>query len=205
MNRLISRCLVATLLVAGYAGTASARPISAVEGLEALRRGFAGITDFSAEITQEKRLKLMKRSLTMTGTVRFRKPDLFYMELNPPYASRMVLRDAVIEQVGTRDGERTRIPLPPEQGLRQWFNRLAAPVTKQPEGVDIQADLTGGVYTLGIIPRGKSQLKELSIVFLEDGTIRRLVIVEQNGDRAIMTFRKVHRNGGLVEKDFRLD
>ncbi len=193
------------LLMALSAGPAAGRPISAVEGLEVLRKGFAGTADFSAEITQEKRLKLMKRSLVMTGTVRFRKPDLFFMELNPPYASRMVLRDAVMEQAGGRGGERTRIVLSPEQGLKQWFTRLTAPVTKQPEGVDIQADLTGGVYTLGIVPQGKGQLKELSIAFQEDGTIRRIVIVEQNGDRAVMTFRKVRRNGGLTEKDFRLD
>jgi outer membrane lipoprotein-sorting protein len=35
--------------------------------------------------------------------------------------------------------------------------------------------------------------------------VRRLVITEQNGDRAGMTFKKVRRNVGLSEKDFRLD
>ena len=201
---MIRRGIIAFLLVAGGAGAAAARPVPAVEGLEALRKGFAGTADFTAEITQEKRLRLLKRSLIMTGTVRFRKPDLFFMELNPPYASRMVLRDTVMEQAGS-SGEHTRIVLPPEQGLKQWFSRLTAPVTKQPEGVDIQADLNEGVYTLGIVPRGKGQLKELTIAFQEDGTIRRIVIVEQNGDRSTMTFRKVRRNGGLSEMDFRLD
>lgn len=204
--RLMSRIIwMLMLLTAVSARPAAAHPVPAVEGLEALRKGFAGTADFTAEITQEKRLKLMKRSLVMTGTVRFRKPDLFFMELNPPYASRMLLRDTVMEQAGGRGGERTRIILPPEQGLRQWFTRLTAPVTKLPAGVDIQADLTDGVYTLGIVPRGKGQLKELDIAFQEDGTIRRIVIVEQNGDRATMTFRKVRRNGGLTEQDFRLD
>lgn len=193
-------CLVSVLSV-----SAQARSVSPLEGLEALRKGFSGINDFTAEITQEKRLKLMKRSMVMTGTVRFRKPDQFLMEINPPYASRMLLRDTVIEQVSGREGEKNRMMLPPEQGLKQWFSKLVAPVTTLPEGVAIQADLTNGLYTLGISPQGRGQIKELSIAFQEDGTVRRLVITEQNGDRATMTFKKVRRNLGLTEKDFRLD
>jgi outer membrane lipoprotein carrier protein len=187
------------------AGPAQARPISPLEGLEALRKGFSGISDFTAEITQEKRLKLMKRTMVMTGTVRFKKPDMFLMEINPPYAARMLLRDTVIEQSSGREGERNRIVLPPDQGLRQWFSKLATPMTTLPEGVAIQADLTNGLYTLAITPQGRGQVRELTIAFQEDGTVRRLVIAEQNGDRATMTFRKVRRNAGLIEKDFRLD
>jgi outer membrane lipoprotein carrier protein len=200
------RLTLATLcLVAALSGSAQARSISALDGLEALRKGFSGIGDFTAEITQEKRLKLMKRSMVMTGTVRFRKPDQFFMEINPPYSARMLLRDTVIEQASGREGEKNRIVLPPEQGLKQWFSKLAAPVTKLPEGVVIQADLTNGLYSLAIAPQGRSQIKELSIAFLEDGTVRRLVITEQNGDRSSMTFKKVRRNVGLTDKDFRLD
>jgi len=200
------RMMMATIcLVSGLAGSAQARSISPLEGLEALRKGFSGINDFTAEITQEKRLKLMKRSMVMTGTVRFRKPDQFFMEINPPYSARMLLRDTVIEQSSGREGEKNRIILPPEQGLKQWFSKLATPVATLPEGVVIQADLTNGLYTLGISPQGKGQVKELTIAFQGDGTVRRLVITEQNGDRATMTFKKVRRNVGLSEKDFRLD
>ena len=200
------RLMMTTLcLVSALAGSAHARFISPLEGLEALRRGFSGISDFTAEITQEKRLKLMKRSMVMTGTVRFRKPDLFFMEINPPYAARMLLRDVVIEQSSGRDGEKNRIILPPDQGLKKWFSKLASPVTTQPEGVVIQADLTNGLYTLGIAPKGRGQIKELAIAFQDDGTVRRLTITEQNGDRATMTFKKVRRNVGLSDKDFRLD
>jgi len=198
--------MLATLcLVAALAGSAQARSIAPLDGLEALRKGFSGISDFTAEITQEKRLKLMKRSMVMTGTVRFKKPDLFYMEINPPYSARMLLRDTVIEQASGREGERNRIVLPPDQGLRQWFSKLAAPLKTLPEGVVIQADLSNGLYTLGIAPQGGGQIKELTIAFQEDGTVRRLVITEQNGDRSSMTFKKVLRNVGLSDKDFRLD
>lgn len=200
------RMMLATIcLVYGLAVPVQARSISPLEGLEALRKGFTGINDFTAEITQEKRLKLMKRSMVMTGTVRFRKPDQFFMEINPPYFARMMLRDTVIEQSSGREGEKNRIILPPEQGLKQWFSKLATPVATLPEGVAIQADLTNGLYTLGIAPQGKGQVKELTIAFQGDGTVRRLVITEQNGDRATMTFKKVRRNVGLSEKDFRLD
>jgi len=200
------RLLLASFcLTTALAASAQAKSISALDGLEALRKGFSGINDFTAEITQEKRLKLMKRSMVMNGTVRFKKPDLFFMEINPPYATRMMLHDTLIEQASGREGEKNRIILPPEQGLKQWFSKLATPLTSLPQGVTIHADLTNGTYTLGIAPQGNGQVKELTIAFQEDGTVRRLVITEQNGDRATMTFKKVRRNVGLSEKDFRLD
>jgi len=182
-----------------------ASSVPPLEGLEALRKGFLGTNDFTADISQEKRLSVMKRSMLMTGKVRFRKPDLFYMEINPPFASRMLLRDSVIEQAGFRGGEQSRIALPPDQGLKQWISRLTAPLTSLPEGVAMQADLSGGLYTLTINPSGKGQIRELVIAFQEDGTIKRLVITEQNGDRATMTFKRFRRNVGLNGNDFRLE
>jgi outer membrane lipoprotein carrier protein len=202
--RHIIRLICVSLLLLS-AATGHARPVPPLEGLEALRKGFLDMNDFTADISQEKRLSLMKRSMLMTGTVRFRKPDLFYMEINPPFASRMLLRDSVIEQAGPRGGEHSRMVLPPDQGLKQWISRLTAPLTSLPEGVAMQADLSGGLYTLTISPSGKGQVRELVISFQEDGTIKRLVITEQNGDQATMTFKKVRRNVGLGEKDFRLE
>jgi outer membrane lipoprotein carrier protein len=182
-----------------------ARSISPLEGMEALRRGFAGISDFTADVTQEKRLALMKRTMVMSGSLRFKKPDLFLMEINPPFSSRMLLRDSVIEQTAGRDRTPTRIALPPEQGLKQWFSKLASPVTALPDGVAVQAELTNSVYTLTIASQGKGQVRDISIVFLADGTIRRLVISERNGDKSTITLKKVRRNVGLTERDFRLE
>jgi outer membrane lipoprotein carrier protein len=182
-----------------------ARSISPVEGLEALRLGFAGVSDFTADMTQEKRLSLMKRTMVMSGSLRFKKPDLFFMEIHPPFSSRMLLRDSVIEQLSGKETVPARIVLPPDQGLKQWFSRLAAPVTSLPDGVTVQAELTDSVYTVTILPQGTGQVKAVSIVFLGNGTIKRLVISERNGDRATMTLKKVRRNVGLTERDFRLE
>ncbi len=182
-----------------------ARTISPLEGLEALRRGFAGLSDFTADITQEKRLSLMKRTMVMNGSLRFKKPDLFFMEIAPPFSSRMLLKDSVIEQVSGKDKTPNRIVLPPEQGLKQWFVKLSAPITSLPDGVDVQADLTNAVYSVTISPQGKGQVKDISILFLADGTIKKLIINERNGDRATMTLKKVRRNVGLSERDFRLE
>jgi outer membrane lipoprotein carrier protein len=173
--------------------------------MEALRKAFYDITDFSAEITQEKRFSLMKRTLTMKGKVRFRKPDLFYLEISPPYASRMLLRDSTIEQAVGNSTLRNKIVLPPEQGLKQWFSKLTSPIMSLPEGLAVQADLSNSVYTLTISPSGKGQVKDITIVFLKDGTIRRLIINEQNGDRATMILKKLRRNVGLTEQDFSLE
>ncbi len=184
---------------------AHARAIPPLEGLEAMRRLFASVNDFTAEITEEKQLALLKKKLVMQGRVRFRKPDLFMLELDPPYASRLVLRDGVIEQALEGEGRRNRIVLPPEQGLRHWFENLSRPIAAIPEGVGVRAELSGGLYTLVITPKGSGQVRELTLSFQEDGTLRRLVIVERSGDRALMTFKRMKRNQGLSERDFRLE
>jgi outer membrane lipoprotein carrier protein len=197
--------IAALIAILFAAAPCHAKTISPLEGLEALRHGFAGLSDFTADITQEKRLALMKRTMVMSGSLRFKKPDLFLMEIAPPYSSRMLLKDSVIEQVTGKDRSPTKIVLPPEQGLKQWFTKLAAPVTSLPDGVDVQADLTNSVYTLTITPKGKGQVKDISISFLGDGTIKKLVISERSGDHATMTLKKVRRNVGLTERDFRLE
>ncbi len=181
-----------------------ARSIDPLLGLEALRKGFADTSDFTAEITQEKQLSIMKRSMTTSGVVRFKKPDTFFMEIKPPYSSRLLLRDNIIEQSNGKDKSKNRIVLPPEQSLKQWFSKLTTPFTKIPDGVNLRADLTASNYTLDISPLKKGMVKELSITFQTDGTIKKIIINEQNGDKTTMTFRKFKKNTGFTESDFNL-
>ncbi len=195
-------CGILILLAALPLRAASIPPL---EGLEAMCRSFARLNDFSAEITQEKQLSLLRKKLVMHGRVRFRKPDLFLMELDPPYASRLLMRDSIIEQAVERSDKPNRIPLPPEQGLRRWFDNLSRPLTAVPEGMKVRAELNNGVYTLAIVPAGTGQVRELVLAFLEDGTLRRLVIEERSGDRSSITFKRLKRNQGLTERDFRLE
>jgi outer membrane lipoprotein carrier protein len=197
--------LIVVCMICLSANSVHARSIPPIDGLEALRKAFSGLSDFTAEITQEKRLSLMKRTMNMTGTIRFRKPDLFYMEVGAPYASRMVLRDGSLEQVIGNSTQPSRIALPPEQGLKRWFSRLSSPITTLPEGMVVTADFTNSVYTVSIAPSGKGQVKDITVVFLEDGTIRKLIIAENNGDRSSMVFKKVRRNVGLTDKDFSIN
>lgn len=202
MIRLIAITLSCLLL---SALPALARPIAPVEGLEALRRALQGLQDFSAEITQEKQLAIMKKKLVMQGQVRFRKPDLFLMDLQPPYAGRIVLRDTRLEQRIGRDGELMRIVLPAEQGLTRWLATLARPVTAVPAGMTVRADLQGQLYTVTIAPGGAGQLKEVTVQFQEDGQLRKLMLEERNSDRSVLTFRSMRRNSGLRESDFSME
>ena len=132
---------------------AHARSIPPVLGLEMLRRSFLGMRDFTAEITQDKQISLMKKKMTASGVVRFRKPDTFYMELYSPYASRLLLRDTLLTMVLPSEGVRQKIVLPREESLKRWLNFLDKPVTSLPAGADVSADVRGRNVTLQIIPR----------------------------------------------------
>lgn len=195
--------LVALLLCVTTA--AAAEPLSPLDGLEILRRGFAGMNDFTAEITQEKQLSLMKKKLTSSGRIRFRRPGTFFMEISAPYPSRLLLDNSDLTIYYPAEKSRQKIPLPPEEGLGRWFTYLDKPITTLPEGVQMQAERHGDNCTLRIAPKGKKGVKELTLVFLDDGRIKKLVIEEQNGDRNTITFRNMKKNVGLADREFRLD
>ena len=184
---------------------ALAKPLDPVAGLELLRKSFAAMNDFTAEVTQEKQLAMMKRKLVSTGTVRFKKPDLFFMELNPPHASRLLLRDSTLTLYLVQEKSSQQIVLPPEQSLQRWFGYLARPVTALPEAVQVKADQQGDRYTLQITPRSNGQVKAFTLTMLEDGRLKKLVIDEQNGDRTTITFNRFLRNQGLGDREFRLE
>lgn len=197
--------VVSFVLATFLFSSAQARPLDPVAGLETLRRSFAGLNDFTAEITQEKQLAMLKRKLVSTGTVRFRKPDQFFMELNPPHASRLLLKDSTLSLYLVQAKSSQQIVLPPGQGLQHWLGYLARPVTALPEGVEVKAEQQADRYTLQLAPRGKGQVKGLAITLQEDGRLKRLVIDEQNGDRTTITFHRFQRNVGLTDKDFRVE
>lgn len=193
------------LLILTAALKAEARSLTPVEGLEALRRSFGTMQDFTADLTQEKQLSIMKKKLVMQGQIRFKKPDRFYMELVPPYSSKVLLKDTVLLQRLGNQGELQRIVLPPEQGLSRWFATLAKPITAVPEGMEVRAEQTGSQTSVTIRPAKGGQLKELTVVLHDDGTVRKLVLEERAGDKTVMTFRKTRKNVGLSDADFRLE
>jgi outer membrane lipoprotein carrier protein len=184
---------------------AQAAPGKELESLELLRHCFVDVADFTAEITQEKQLALLKRTMISRGMVRFKKPDLFFMEIYPPYASRLLLKNNVLDLYLVKEKISQHLVLPPEEGLQKWFTFLAKPVTSLPDGVDIRAEQRGTVHTLRITPRTKGQVKSFSVTFLEDGRLRKLVIEERNGDRTAIEFKKMRKNAGLSERHFLLE
>lgn len=177
----------------------------ALEGLEILRRGFEGVGDFTAEIVQQKELSLMRQKLVSRGVVRFKKPGLFYMELYPPYASRLLLQDNLLSYVLTGEGVREKVVLPPEESLGRWLAYLERPVTALPEGVELSAERQGETWTLHIAPRGKGGVRAFHITFIADGRLQRLIIEERNGDRTALKFSRFRKNVGLTAQDFTLE
>jgi outer membrane lipoprotein carrier protein len=189
-------------MILAFSPAAQAGGDLALEGLEVLRRGFAGMRDFTADITQEKQMALMKRRMTAKGVVRFRKPASFYMELYPPYASRLLLKENVLEILLPAEGVRDRVILPPEESLDRWLAYLARPITALPEGADVRGERRGGEWTLYIFPRGKGGVQELQLAFEGSGKLQRLTIEERNRDRTVIRFHNLHANTGLSERDF---
>ena len=187
------------------ASPAPAAQNQALEALETLRRGFADISDFTAEISQEKQLALMKQKMVSRGMVRFKKSGIFYMELYPPHASHLRLKNNILTVRYPKEGITDRISIPPTEGLERWFTCLASPVITLPEGVDVKAERQGSLWTLRIFPGSTGGVKELRLVFDGEGTIKTLSIAEKNSDRTVIKFHNIRRNTGLKEQDFQVE
>jgi outer membrane lipoprotein carrier protein len=203
VKNLFVSCLLLLYMLA--AAPSHAAGGSALEAVEALRRGFAGINDFTAEVVQEKRLALMKKALVSRGMVRFKRPDLFYMELYPPHASKLMLKDNVVTMRIMDQGSTDRMVLPPEESLKKWFDLLATPLQSLPEGLDVRGERRGKFWNLQIFPKGKGAVQQLSLSFDMDGRISRIVIEERNRDRTTLSFSNLRRNVGLQDRDFRVE
>lgn len=176
-----------------------------VEALETLRRGFVGTNDFTADVTQEKQLSLMKQKLVSKGVVRFKKPDSFFMELYSPHPSRLLLKDNVMSLRLTEQGVTDKVALPPEEGLKKWFAFLGKPVTKLPEGIDAKAVRRGRNWVMQIFPKSKGSVRVVTLTFDLEGRISRIVIDERNNDRTTLLFTKMRRNVGLQDSDFKVE
>lgn len=203
MKKAFLLLLLITVITAATTGHAAGDP--ALEALETLRRGFAGTTDFTAEITQEKQLALMKHKMFSKGVIRFRKPDTFFMELYPPHPSRLLLKNNVMTIRFPDQGTTDRVVLPPEEGLTKWFSYLDKPLTKLPDGVDVKAERQGKFWLLHLFPKAKGGVKLLTLRFDQEGTISRIFIEERNKDRTTLSFDKLRRNVGLQDKDFMVE
>ena len=205
MKNLVKNSALLLLLLLLFASTAQAADVRALEAMETLRRGFAGSRDFTAEITQEKKLSMMKQTLVSRGLVRFKKPDLFFMELYPPHASKLLLKDNVMTMRLVEQGVTDRIVLPPDESLKKWLNYLATPLKSLPEGMDVKAERHGELWTMRILPQGKGAVQQLTLNFDQDGKLSRIVIEERNRDRTTLIFSKMRRNIGLPDKDFKVE
>jgi outer membrane lipoprotein carrier protein len=176
-----------------------------LQAMETLRNGFAGTSDFVAEIRQEKHLAQMKQSMVSKGVVRFKKPDSFFMELYPPHASRLLMQDNLMILRFPEQRVTDRVVLPAEEGLKRWFAYLANTANMLPDGVDAKAERHGKLWSVQLAPRNKGAVQRLTISFDSDGTIGRIVIDERNRDRTILSFSNLRRNVGLQDKDFRVE
>ena len=144
----------------------------------------------------------MKHTLVSRGMVRFKKPDLFFMELYPPHASRLLLKDNVMTMRLSGQGTIDRFVLPPDQSLTKWFAYLGKPLSATPEGMDLKAEQRRKLWTLQISPRGTGSVQKLTLNFDQEGKVSRVVIEERNHDMTTLKFSRIRRNVGLKDDDF---
>ncbi len=82
-------CLAAILSYAGFAfpGEEPDRDLVVKE----LKSHLEKMTDFSANIVQEKRITLFNSTIVSSGLIKWKKPDKLFVAMNPPDSSQLFL------------------------------------------------------------------------------------------------------------------
>lgn len=206
MSRVVTQVLVmATILVCGE-WTLAQDDDTLGALLALLDEKAAKITDLSATFTQEKHTAILRRPLVSSGTVRVR-PPLVRWDTDRPHASKMLVSQkevrifypdqATVEiyDLAGQLGQLAASPIFRLAALREHFTieRAAPREGEKPVAGRVELRLTPRAQAL------RDHIQEIRLGVDEDSAlVRRVEIVNSDGERTVMTFDRIKVNPGLV-------
>jgi outer membrane lipoprotein carrier protein len=164
----------------------------------------------SAEFTQKNRMKLFRKELSSKGRLYFRGPRQIRWEYLAPDPSLLVL-----------DGNRATMTSPgaapqvfdldKDTTMRAIFDQLltfvgGGSLASAEIAYAIDASGTPDAPVLQLTPKAgapaEKAFQKITLTFDAKAQVKRISLVEKNGDEKEISFSKVERNGKLPEKAF---
>lgn len=172
------------------------------------------IGTLTADFTQKKETRIVKKPLLSSGVVKFKRPDQIYWNYTKPESMEVAVsgKGVWIYYPGSLQAEKYNLgrnhrvtqSLEPLLAIFQkTFSQLSAGYAMVYEGLD-----AGRLHHFRLQPRDEKVQKFLSGVDLRidktSGAIIRFIMIEANGDRLSLEFKNLQINPPLTDDDLKI-
>jgi len=172
------------------------------------------IETLTADFTQKKETRIVKKPLLSSGVVKFKRPDQIYWHYTQPESMEVAVsgKGVWIYYPGSFQAEKYKLgknnrltqSLEPLLAIFQKpFSQLSAGYTVIYEGLD-----AGRLHHFRLQPRDAKVQKFLSEVDLRidktSGAVIRFIMIEANGDRLNLEFKNLLFNPPLTDDDLKI-
>jgi outer membrane lipoprotein carrier protein len=170
--------------------------------IEELKYHIEQINDFTATIAQEKRISLFNSTITSSGLIKWKKPNLLFISLDAPDTSKLIFDgttfwmyypdERIVEKYSMRENKN----LPHSFFMLPMINNLME--RNHIQNITLQADN----ITLDVTPSG-SVFKTTKLLFSKKNwLIKRIEMVEKDGDSTVVIFSNITINSNIPDETF---
>lgn len=161
--------------------------------------------DFSADLLQEKKIFLLKDKVISRGRIRFKKPDLFFIEFFHPESTQMVFDGKTLLLYFKEEKMAERYQVHANPIVEKYLLFSKDPFQEEAASWKIVEDL-GSALVIEILPKVKEVLfvKTRIWVSKKDWMVVGMEMVERNGDTTFLRYSNMKINTGLKDSDFKI-
>ncbi len=182
-----------------------AQQIEVDEVVQRLKETREKTEDFSADLLQEKKIFLLKDKVISRGRIRFKKPDLFFIEFFHPESTQMVFDGKTLLLYFKEEKMAERYQVHANPIVEKYLLFSKDPFQEEAASWKIVEDL-GSALVIEILPKVKEVLfvKTRIWVSKKDWMVVGMEMVERNGDTTFLRYSNMKINTGLKDSDFKI-
>ena len=182
-----------------------AQQIGVDEVVQRLKETREKTEDFSADLLQEKKIFLLKDKVISRGRIRFKKPDLFFIEFFHPESTQMVFDGKTLLFYFKEEKMAERYQVHATPIVEKYLLFLKDPFQEKVASWKIVEDL-GWVLVIEILPKVKEVLFVKTRIWAskKDWMVVGMEMVERNGDTTFLRYSNMKINTGLKDSDFKI-
>ena len=182
-----------------------AQQVEVDEVVQRLKETREKIEDFSADLLQEKKIFLLKDKVISRGRIRFKKPDLFFIEFFNPEWTQMIFDGKTLLLYFKEEKMAERYQVHANPIVEKYLLFSKDPFQEKVASWKIVEDL-GPALVIEILPKVKEVLFVKTRIWAskKDWMVVGMEMVERNGDTTFLRYSNMKINTGLKDSDFKI-
>ena len=200
-----TKVLIFILLVLIPLPVAGAQQIGVDEVVQRLKETREKTEDFSADLLQEKKIFLLKDKVISKGRIRYKKPDLFFIEFFHPESTQMVFDGKTLLLYFKEEKMAERYQVHGNPIVEKYLLFSKDPFQEKLASWKIVEDRESALV-IEILPKVKDVLFVKTRIWAskKDWMVVGMEMVERNGDTTFLRYSNMKVNTGLKDLDFQI-